>query len=94
MTRKRYQITPAVFVVLLDHNERVLLHRRYRTGYMDGFYDFPSGHLEEGETLQMGAAREVREETGLVVNPDELVLMHINQNNSDPERPYLNFMFF
>lgn len=84
MTRKRYQITPAVFVVLIAH-ELVLLHRRYPTGYMDGFYDFPSGHLEEGETLQMGAARELQEETGLIIDPDELVLIHINQNNSELE---------
>jgi len=65
MKLKAHKITPAVFVVLIDKNERVLLHRRYRTGYMDGFYTFPSGHLEMGESLQVGAARELLEETGL-----------------------------
>lgn len=93
MKQKRYLIIPAVFVILIDKENRVLLHRRYCTGYMDGLYDFPSGHLEKGETLQMGAARELREETALIVDPDDLILMHINQNSSDPEKPYFNFMF-
>jgi mutator protein MutT len=93
MKRERYQIIPAVFIVLLDHNERVLLHRRYRTGYLDGLYDFPSGHLEEGETLHQAAARELREETSLIIDPDELVLVHVNQNSSEREKPYINFVF-
>lgn len=93
MKRERYKIIPAIFAVLIDEEHRVLLHRRYRTGYMDGYYDFPSGHLEEGETLQEGAARELKEETGIIIAANKLALLHINQNYSDPEKPYINFMF-
>lgn len=93
MKRERYKISPAVFVVLVDDKNRVLLHRRLNTGYMDGYYDFPSGHLEAGETLQDGAARELKEETGLNIAADKLSLLHINQNSSEPENNYINFMF-
>lgn len=69
------------------------MQRRANTGYMDGFYDFPSGHLEPGETLEAGAARETFEEVGLSVAAGSLELFHINQNNATPSIPYINFIF-
>jgi 8-oxo-dGTP pyrophosphatase MutT (NUDIX family) len=41
----------------------------------DGFYDFPGGGLEMGETHEEGAKRELEEETGLIA--DELVLFKV-----------------
>lgn len=89
----RFCVLPAVFVIVLDDDGRVLLHCRKNTGYMDGYYDFPSGHLEPDELLQDGAVREVLEETGLRVMPEDLQLVHIGQNYSEPGRPYINFFF-
>ena len=37
------------------------------TGIYEGYYSFPKGHMEEGETEQETAIREVKEETGLDV---------------------------
>ncbi|MGC9223685.1 MAG: NUDIX hydrolase [Terracidiphilus sp.] len=51
---------------------RVLLARRGREP-LKGHWTLPGGMLELGETLVDGAAREVREETGLIVEPLELV---------------------
>ncbi len=45
----------------------ILLSAQY-----DG-YDFPGGGVELGERLEDGLVREVREETGIVVKPRELV---------------------
>lgn len=36
-------------------------------GIYQGYYGFPKGHMEEGETEQETAIREVKEETGLDV---------------------------
>ena len=33
----------------------------------DGYWGFPKGHLEEGETPIQAAIREVQEETGFIV---------------------------
>jgi ADP-ribose pyrophosphatase YjhB (NUDIX family) len=49
----------------------VLVKRRYEP--LAGQWSLPGGMLELGETLAAGVAREVREETGLVVEVGEVV---------------------
>lgn len=51
--------------VLLVHEHRVLLVLRERSGHTR--WELPSGLLEASESLEEAAARETREETGLVV---------------------------
>jgi 8-oxo-dGTP diphosphatase len=51
---------------------RVLLVRRGREP-LKGQWSLPGGLLELGESLTAGVAREVLEETGLIVEPIELI---------------------
>jgi ADP-ribose pyrophosphatase YjhB (NUDIX family) len=51
---------------------RVLLVRRGHEP-LKGHWSLPGGLLELGESLHAGVVREVREETGLVVEPLELI---------------------
>lgn len=37
-------------------------------GYAHKTYQFPGGHLEDGETLEEGLIREIKEETGIELN--------------------------
>jgi 8-oxo-dGTP pyrophosphatase MutT (NUDIX family) len=62
------KVVPSVFVVI-EKGGKYLLLRRANTGYMDGWYDLPAGHLEDQEKFQDGAARELKEEAGLDVKP-------------------------
>lgn len=61
----------AVGAVVVDHG-RVLLVQRGREP-SKGKWSLPGGALELGETLTEGVAREVHEETGLNVEPVELI---------------------
>lgn len=92
MTYDPYKVIPAVLVAVLKGN-KVLLARRNNTSYMDGWYGFPGGHLEDEETLQEGAVRELKEEVGLIAKPEDLELFHVYQNRNTPGRQYLGFMF-
>ncbi len=59
--------TPSVVVATLPViNERVVLVRR-ATDPGSGLWSYPGGYLETSETLESGAIRETREETGLEV---------------------------
>jgi len=71
--QREFPQTPLVgvgAVVVLEG--RMLLVRR-GSEPLKGHWTLPGGVLEVGETLVEGVAREVREETGLLVEPLELV---------------------
>lgn len=56
----------AVVVIATDESgERILLNKEYRLAVANWVYNFPAGLIDEGETPQESAIREVREETGL-----------------------------
>ncbi len=71
--RREFPEAPLVGVgaVVVDAG-RVLLVRR-GTEPLKGHWSLPGGLLEVGEPLTAGVVREVREETGLAVEPVELV---------------------
>jgi 8-oxo-dGTP pyrophosphatase MutT (NUDIX family) len=63
----------AARVLLIDAAERVLLlHGGDPARTEQRWWLTPGGGLDEGETPTQGAARELREETGLRVDPAEL----------------------
>jgi ADP-ribose pyrophosphatase YjhB (NUDIX family) len=68
----RYRRTEGAHVWVTDDAGRVLV---VRTTYMGPGWMLPGGRLERDETPHDGAARETREETGLDVVVDRLVLV-------------------
>ncbi|MFZ1084429.1 MAG: NUDIX hydrolase [Terracidiphilus sp.] len=71
--QREYPSSPLVGVgaVIVDAG-RVLLIRR-GCAPLKGHWSLPGGLLELGESLTAGVQREVREETGLAVEPLELI---------------------
>lgn len=56
------EIVKRVKVLLVNSNEEILL------GYSNHEYQFPGGHVEEGEELEQTVFREIKEETGINLN--------------------------
>ncbi len=70
---REFPATPLVGVgAVVVHDGRVLLVRRGNEP-LKGHWTLPGGMLEVGEALTVGTIREVREETGLSVEPIELI---------------------
>ena len=68
--------------LILRHGDRILLGLRCNTGYSDGLYHLPAGHLEDGETVVAGAIREAREELGVDIDPADLRMAHVMHQRS------------
>ncbi len=88
---QRFQVVPAVYLVLIKEGQ-VLLSRRFQTGYEDGNYSMPAGHLDGGETLTEAMVREAKEEVDVVVKREDLELRHaMHRKASNHER--VDFFF-
>lgn len=58
----------AVILILHDPTgEKILLNYEYRMAVGEWVYNFPAGLIDRGETASEAAARELREETGLML---------------------------
>src|SRR5690606_25225113 len=86
--------TSAVDVLLLlirDH--QVLLALRAGTGFADGWWNLPSGKLEEGEDAATAVIREAREEIGLTLDRDSLALASTVHYRNEREIGRLGLFF-
>jgi mutator protein MutT len=63
--------------LVLFQGEKVLLARRANTGYWDGHYSLPAGHVESGESFTQALVREVGEEIGVKIGPGEARVAHV-----------------
>ncbi len=74
--KDRFKMIASGYLMLIRKG-KILLSRRFQTGYEDGKYSLPAGHIEEGETLTSGTCREIREEIGVRLKPSDLQLVHV-----------------
>ncbi len=59
--------------MILEKENKVLLLRRTNTTWMNGFYNFPAGHIESNESPKQCAKRELEEELGIIINEGDLI---------------------
>lgn len=89
---KRYhKIIPAVHLILIQKG-KILLLRRFNTGWGDGNYSVIAGHTKPNETVLQAMIREAKEESGIGINYHDLELAHIiNRKSGDDAR--VDFFF-
>lgn len=63
--------------VFLIKDGKILLSRRFQTGYEDGNYSLPAGHVEDGETLTGCLIREAKEEIGIDIDKKDISLVYV-----------------
>ena len=67
-------LVPAASAVVVDDAGRILLHRRTD----NELWSIPGGAMEVGESIAETVVREVKEETGLDVEPERVVGIYSN----------------
>lgn len=66
------QFQLATCVAIVNEGNKLLVTQRHPKKQMGGFWEFPGGAVEEGETSQLAATREIYEEVGIEINEDEI----------------------
>ena len=82
-SRNRFPVAVHLFFF---RDDRVLLLRRFNTGWEDGKYSVPAGHVEAGECVTQAAIREANEELGVRLEPATLEVIHVMNRRSDDVR--------
>ncbi len=74
-----FLLNVSVFILVRQGSSLLLLHRK-NTGWQDNKWSLPAGRHDGGEPLTLAAARELLEETSLIVQPEHLELVHVQHH--------------
>lgn len=86
---ERFKLPVAVYLILIENN-KILLLRRYNTGYQDGNYSLVAGHIDGNESIIHAMQREALEEAGIHIEENDLKIVHVDhrhENNAE----YIDF---
>jgi 8-oxo-dGTP pyrophosphatase MutT (NUDIX family) len=90
MQKERFKLSSAVYLLPIK-DEKVLLSRRFNTGWMDGKYSLIAGHLDGNENVFEAMVREAFEEANLTIDKKDLIPATVVHRKSDVE--YIDFFF-
>jgi len=82
---------PATVHLFFFRENQILLLRRFNTGFRDGEYSVPAGHLEGGETVVQAAVREAEEEVGVHLEERDVTFSSVMHRIENDER--VDFFF-
>jgi 8-oxo-dGTP pyrophosphatase MutT (NUDIX family) len=81
--RTTFPVTVHLFFI---HENQILLARRFNTGYRDGEYSVPAGHLDGDETVIAAGMREATEEVGVEIETRDMIFSSVMHRTEDDER--------
>lgn len=79
--------------LILIADGSVLLGQRANTGFADGDWSVPGGHLEAGEPAVRGAAREAAEELSIEIAETDLEFCHLCHHLDPDGRARIGIFF-
>ncbi|MFH1427993.1 MAG: NUDIX domain-containing protein [Patescibacteria group bacterium] len=88
MPIKRFKIIPSSYIILIRAN-KILLSRRFNTGFMDGKYGLIAGHGERSESFTKTIIREAKEEANITLEAKDLKVIHVMHRYEMQNNPEL-----
>lgn len=88
---ERFKMVVAVHLILKEE-DKLLLLRRYNTGYEDGKYSVVAGHIDGNETVAEAMRREALEEAGIRIKEEDLEIVHV-MHRKTKERESVDYFF-
>lgn len=82
--KSRFTQIVAVHLFLIK-NKKIFLARRLNTGYEDGNFSVPAGHVDKNESCLEAMIREAKEEIDIEVQRSDLKLVHVMHRKKDNE---------
>ena len=82
----------AIVALIKNEHWEYLCNKRKNTNFYDGYYGFPTGHIETWEVPSVAASREIMEEFGIIVQPENMWCIHVS-HRQDPDRTTILFWF-
>jgi len=92
MSQKLSQILYSGVGALLIQDNKILLLYRSPNIFGGGVYCLPGGHIDGNEPVTHALARELNEEIGITINPEDAQFVHVCHRKSD-DREYIDFLF-
>lgn len=86
---ERFKLVVAVHLILIKDG-KILLLRRYNTGYEDGNYSVVAGHMDGNESVIHAMKREALEEAGITIKEEDLEIVHVMHRKA-PERESIDY---
>jgi len=81
--RTTFPVTVHLFFM---RENQILLARRYNTGYRDGEYSVPAGHLDGNETVIAAGIREAKEEVDVEIKASDMTFSSVMHRLEGDER--------
>jgi ADP-ribose pyrophosphatase YjhB (NUDIX family) len=90
MKKDKFKLRCAVYLILIK-KKKILLSRRFNTGWMDGKYSLVAGHLDGNETVSQAMIREALEEAKITIRKEDLIPATVIHRKAAIE--YIDFFF-
>lgn len=71
---------PTIYVsaaLIFDNQNRIIISRRPQGSHLAGYWEFPGGTIESGETPEQALMREIKEELALDIRVGQLYMQDV-----------------